>query len=240
MKEKLFNLTVETDVNAIECDLYSAKLIVAQAEDEIMRVEYPDANNVHVACGDGGLIISQRKKPFIKLKNQVIKIFVPAHTTPSIKLAGKRAECEVQSGIYSQLEVSVDGGAVSLSDCAFESVEILGGSVDTRINSSTIRGGLFVQVESGDVLAENAFAMHMECRVKRGNIGLVRLNCKECTFEAEKGNISATVSGGESQFNTTLLSKEGTVNRESAQHDDAENSFNAYSASGNIMLDFVN
>lgn len=103
---------------------------------------------------------------------------------------------------------------------------------------STVKGNLSVNLERGDILAENTFALYFESRVTRGNMGLVNLICKDSAFDTLKGNISASLKGDAENYNVDVVVGEGTANRESSQTG-AENSFHAYTKKGNIVLDFV-
>ncbi|MDE7086569.1 MAG: DUF4097 domain-containing protein [Clostridia bacterium] len=237
MKDKNIIFTVETDVTQIECDLVNAAVSVEEAADGIFKIEYPNAKNVHIGSGENGLFLSQKKKLFGG--KQQFKIYVPAHIIPAVKLNGKCFDFSVCGGIFGELNLNADCGNMNLKDCVFESVDVNGGEMNACLGGSTVKGNLNLQLAKGDVLAENTFATRTVLRVKRGNLGLVNLTCKDCTFETEKGNVTATMKGCEEDFSTSLLSKEGTVNRESVKRDGAENVFTAYTQKGNVVLDFI-
>lgn len=238
MKDKnLF--TVDTDIAVIECDLTNAELFVEQSPDGKFAVEYPAAKNVYIASGDNGIIIRQRKRTLFNKLGQTIKIFVPAHTVPSFSINARACGLYIEKGIYGQLVINADDGKVNLSDCVFESAEITGGGVDAHLYGATVKNNLYLIADKGELLAENTFATRVECRLKRGNIGLVNAACKDSSFDVRKGNITVTLAGAEENFNTSLVTNEGTVNRESAKHDGAAGTFQAHSGKGNIVLDFV-
>ncbi|MDE6075029.1 MAG: DUF4097 domain-containing protein [Clostridia bacterium] len=238
MKEKILNFSVDTDVNNIECDLYCAHLILAPASDGKLTVEYPDGKNVNAGCGDGTLIVNQQRRRFFAHKKQAIKISVPEHTVPALKITGKHLAVEISDGIYGDLAVTADDGDLYLSGGSFGEAEITGGDVSVYLNGITVKGNLIIKIDKGNVLSENTFATRCECRAARGNIGQVNLNCKDGSFDTQKGNITASLSGSADVFNTDLFTKEGTVNRESQKPDGAEGSFHAYTKKGNIVLDF--
>ena len=89
------------------------------------------------------------------------------------------------------------------------------------------------------MLAENTFFKRAEVRVKRGNIGIVNVSCKDCAFDTQKGNITASLAENEDEFNTSVVAREGTSNRESTAKCGADGNFHAYTESGNIVLDFT-
>lgn len=240
MKEKNYIYSVETDVNSIELNLKNASVEICQAADEKFYIEYPNAKNIFAANDENGIIIHQGKCGFFIKPYQPFKIFVPAHTVPSLKIYGKKVQLLINKGIYGELSFSTEDGNVSLFDCVFESAEISGGDVNVHLAGATVKSGFISQTDKGDVLAENTFFTRAEVRVKRGNIGIVKVNCKDCSFDTQKGNIMANLAGNEESFNTSLITREGTTNRESAAaKEGADGNFHAYTKKGNIVLDFV-
>ena len=238
MKEKFLKFIVDTDVTAIECDFNCANVTFSEAPDGNFVVEYPNAKNISVASGGNSIIISQAKRSLFKFRKQDIKIYVPNHTVPSVRLSGKNYSACVSGGIYGDFYVTAESGAVNLDGCSFKSAEIVGGDIDAHLSDATVKGNLSVYLERGNILAENTFALYFECRVTRGNMGLVNLNCKDSAFDTLKGNISASLKGDAENYNIDLIVGEGTANRESSQSA-AENSFHAYTKKGNVVLDFV-
>ncbi len=239
MKEKNYIYTVETDVNSIEINATNATVEIFEAADEKFYTEYPNTKNISAANDENGIFMHQGKCAFFIKPHQEIKIFVPAHTVPSIKISGGSINLNVKCGIYGELNFAAEDGSADLNGCVFESAEILGGNIDVHIADATVKSGLVIQADKGDVLAENTFFMRAEARVKRGNIGIVNVSCKDCAFDTQKGNITASLSGCENEFNTSLIAREGTVNRESAAISGADGSFHAYTKKGNIVLDFT-
>ncbi|MDE6691601.1 MAG: DUF4097 domain-containing protein [Clostridia bacterium] len=239
MKEKNYIYTVENDVNSIELNLKNANVEICGATDERFYTEYPNAKNIFAANDENGIIIHQGKRGLFAKSMQNIKIFVPAHTVPSVKIYGKNVQLNINKGIYGELTLSAEDANATLSDCVFESAEISGGDIDVHVAGATVKSGLIFQSDKGDVLAENTFFKRAEVRVKRGNIGIVNVNCKDCAFDTQKGNITVSLAGSENSFNTSLISHEGTVNRESATSDGADGNFHAYTKKGNIVLDFI-
>lgn len=238
MKEKTFNFSVETDVNSIECDVYCAQLIFAAADDGKFTVEYPRCKNVSAGSGDGTIIINQRRRAPFGHRKQKIKIFVPEHTVPALKIYGKHLALEMSGGIYGELNLIADDGYVTFSGCSVQSAEITGGDLTARLADVTVKGNLVIKCDHGEVVTENSFATRFECRTDKGNIGQVNLSCKDSAFDTLKGNITVTLDGCAEDFNTDILAGEGTVNRESEKHEGAEGSFHAYTKKGNIVLDF--
>lgn len=237
MKEKIIKFTVEGDVAAIECDFTCAKVSFLEAEDGKFTVEFPNTNNIHAGSGDGTIVVSQSRRSIFKPKKQEFKIYVPAHTVPAVKINAKNFSAEFIGGIYGELNISAENGSIALSDSVFKNVEVIGGDIDAHLSGVTVKENLSMQIERGELLAENAFATHCECRFKRGNIGLANLNCKDSAFDTLKGNVTASLAGSAESFNTDLVTREGTVIGESVNAA-AENSFHAYTQKGNIVLDF--
>lgn len=239
MKEKNFIYNVETDVNLIELDLVNATVEICAAADEKFYIEYPNTKNIFAANDENGIIIHQGKSGFFIRPQQSFKIFVPAHTVPSLKIHGKSVELLVKGGIYGELSLFAEDGSATLYDCVFESAEISGGAVGAHVAGTTVKSVFISQTDKGDVLLENDFFTRAEVRVKRGNIGIVNVNCKDCAFDTQKGNITANLAGNEEDFNTSLVAREGTANRESAASGGADGNFHAYTKKGNIVLDFA-
>lgn len=238
MKNKIFKLDASAEAAEICCDLYDARLSVCASDDRQLRIVYPDHKNVNVAYGGSRIIINQTKRPFA-LSPQLITLCVPAHIVPDVKLCIKHAAVRFENGIYGDLSLIGEDGELSLTDCSFASGEVIGGNVNLYMGDATVKGNLFVQLNRGNVLAENSFASRAECRLKSGNLGFANLNCRECVFEAVKGNITAALAGTEDEYNTALRVKSGTANREAAEHAGAQKSVRAYTEKGNIMLDFL-
>lgn len=238
MKEKTYIYSVDTDVNSIELNLVSATVEIYGAADEKFYAEYPNAKNIFAANDENGLIIHQGKCGIFTSPRQAIKIFIPAHTVPSLKIYGKNVRLIIKGGIYGDFTFSAEDGNAAVYDCVLESAEISGGDINVHVADSTVKRAFVLQTEKGDVLAENTFFKRAEVRVKRGNIGIVHVNCKDCAFDTQKGNITANLAGNEESFNTSIVTREGTSNRESAAQDGADGNFHAYTKKGNIVLDF--
>ncbi len=239
MKEKIFVYSVENDVNSIELNLKNASVEISGEADGRFCAEYPNAKNICAANDENGIIIHQGKRGIFAKSMQNIKISVPAHTVPSVKIHGKCVRLLVKNGIYGELSLSVENGSAELSDCVFESTEIAGGDFKLHVAGATVKSGLIFQSDKGDVLAEKSFFTRAEVRVKRGNIGIADVSCKDCSFDTQKGNITVSLAGSAEGYNTSLVTLEGTVNRESATCDGADGNFHAYTKKGNIVLDFI-
>lgn len=238
MKEKNFIYSVETDVNSIELDVANAGVEICVTSGKKCFIEYPNAKNIFAANDENGIIIHQSKSRFFTRPYQNIKITVPAHTVPSLKIHGKNVDLSVKNGIYGELNYFAEAGYIALYDCVFGSAEISGGNINVHVTGATVKDNFLSQTDKGDVLLENDFFTRAEVRVKRGNIGAVNVNCKDCAFDTQKGNITANLDGNENDFNTSLVTREGTANRESAAVSGADGNFHAYAKKGNIVLDF--
>ena len=231
--------SVETDVLSIEIDAVNADIAIGESGDGTFRLEYPKTRNISAGASDDSVILNQNKYPLSNWKRQKISIFIPAHTVPDIKIHAKTCSLNIKGGIYAELALTIGDGKVKLGDAMFSGAQISGESADVTLNNVTVKGTLFLQVDKGNVLAENTFATRADCKVKRGNIGMASVNCRDCAFNTDRGNITATVVGSEQSFNTTLIAREGILNRESTKHEGADGNFQAYADKGNIVLDFA-
>ncbi len=239
MKERNYIYSVETDITLIELNLTNAGVEIYGNADGRFYAEYPNTKNIYAANDENGIIIHQGKCGIFIKPYQNIKIFVPAHTVPSVKISGKKVNVYLKSGIYGDFMFNAEEGDVSLIDCVTQSAEISGGAINFHIADSTVKNGLLIQTDRGDTLAENSFFTRAEGRIKRGNIGAVNLTCKDCAFDTQKGNIMASLVGSEGNYDISLLTREGMSNRENAINGDAEFRFHAYTKKGNIVLDFI-
>ena len=142
------------------------------------------------------------------------------------------------SGIYGEVTFSAEG-EIYADNAAIESCAINSARCDCRLTDCTVKGSLIVSAGEGGLTLENTFATHISARIKRGNVGAARLNCRDTIFETDEGNVTAEIAGDEGDFDVIVDAKEGTCNRESANIEGNTASFKAYSAKGNIFVDFV-
>lgn len=231
--------SVKTDVTNIEIDAVHADVTVIQATDGTFKVEYPASKNISVGSSQDCVILSQSKFPLSRWRTQSICVHVPSHTVPNIKIHAKNCNLTVQGGIYGELACTLGDGTVKLFDALFSSVEVAGDGADFRASGITVKNNVYLQLEKGNVLAEHTFATRTDCKVKRGNVGLVAVSCKECALNTYRGNVTATLVGSEGEYSTTLITREGTVNREGVNREGAGKSFLAYAEKGNIVLEFA-
>ncbi|MGN1373190.1 MAG: DUF4097 family beta strand repeat-containing protein [Candidatus Coproplasma sp.] len=238
MKTKIFKLEATAEINEICCNLYDATLNITVSEDKQLKVTLPDCRNVNVAVGEKTLIINQAKK-LLNFKKQVITISVPTHVVPSLNVTGNRASVTVDGGIYSDLNLNGVCGELNLTNCAFASVQASSSQSNINCIETTVKQNLLLQIEKGQIVSENCFALIADCRLKSGNMGLINLSGSDATFETESGNITLTLAGCEEEYNTLIRVKNGTSNRPSTQNVSAQKSVKAFTDSGNILIDFV-
>lgn len=241
MSRKTEILDVRTDVTAIQIEVDCATVEIFSVAAPNLSVEYDADKTLRVGENGGELTVKQGKRLFSRLyRSPAVKIAVPECVVPSVTFAGKNATLTLSEGIYERLVCYAENGSVTLNGTALSQLEIKGGNVEVTIDSATVKGSAVCTVTSGDILLENTFALYTECRNKRGNLGAVSLNCKDSVFETVSGNISLTVTGKESGYNLNLVAVNGTCNHEERTlHDGAENTLKAYSAKGNIVVDFT-
>lgn len=236
MKENI-KFEIDGDISAVECDVCDAFLKIKGTQDEKCAVEFPDAVNVNTGAKDGTLLISQRKRRLFSGK-QTVALSVPAHSVPSFKLSAKCSNLEMSGGIYADFSLNAESGEVKISDCAFESLEIIGGDIAVKLINCTVKNAIYIKLDKGSVLTENSFATRCEYRIRHGNIGLFDMTGKECVAETEKGNVTAEMHGSEEDFSYSVLAKDGTANRSDKQSESAKYSVGIYSGKGNVVLEF--
>ena len=238
MKNKIFKLEATAEINEICCNIYDATLIVNVYDGKELKVTLPDCKNVNVAVGEKSLIINQAKR-FFNFKKQVINIEVPEHVVPNLSLTGNSVRLCVDEGIYGDLSLNGVQCELVLTSCAFASLQATVNKIDAIISEATIRQNLLFQVEKGQLIAENCFALIADCHFKSGNMGLVNLNGDNFTFDTVKGNITLTLAGCEEEYNTLIRVKSGTSNKPSMLNEGAQKSVKAFSENGNVLIDFV-
>lgn len=240
MKNKIMQYTAAYDVNSIVFDASNARIYITSTQENELKISCEKSKEWHISCNEGVLTVKQspRFRLFGK-KKATVEMLVPDHILPDILIDGKNCSVLVNGGIYNQLSLVCDDGAAELYDCSFSGCELTGVALNTNLKGVTVKNALVVKCDCGNMIWENSFAACTECRVKRGNIGLSGFNCKNSIMEAENGNVAAQLGGEENDYNLGLLVKEGTANRESVQREGAARSFKAYSAKGNIAIDFL-
>jgi hypothetical protein len=241
MSKQVNIYNVETDINSIQCNVYFASVSIVSTTQPKLTVEFIQNKNINIANDESTLYINQSKHfvaPFSKKPKIVIN--VPECVVPSLSVTGSTLSLKVNGGIFANVEVLAENGKVGLYDAAFDSVEVKGNKVLFLARAITVKGVLDSIISSGEILLEKVFAMHTELSNKRGNVGAIDLSCKDSSFECECGNISLTVDGVRGNYYLTLLAKNGTCNHESdSQNTAGKNMLKAYSAKGNIVLDFA-
>lgn len=238
MKTKIFKLEATAEINEICCNIYDARLNVIASEDKELKVTLPDCKNVNVAVGEKSLIINQTKR-LLTIGKQVITISVPTHVLTALSIISTRAEVCIDGGIYADLSLNGVGGELSVTNCAFASMQASCNQLNVNLSETTVKQNLLLQIVKGQLLAEKCFALIADCRLKMGNMGLINLSGNDLTFETESGNIALTLSGCEDEYNTLIRAKNGTTNKPSTQNDGAIKSVKAFTDSGNVIIDFV-
>lgn len=233
---------IADDVAVISCVIEHANLKIETTTQNTLTVEYPDGAGVKVENDGERLIITQKLSGaarFFKLSAQPLTVKIPTHIVPSVTVTGESSKVHIDGGIYDVLEYKSKRGGMKIESAMLSSAEIKGDSINVAVANSTIKGSLICSGANGNVNLENIFATHIDCRVKSGDVGAANLNCRDSAFEAYRGNVTATVLGDERVFGVSLTAKDGTCNRESANKEREEATFKAYSAKGNIFVDFI-
>ncbi|MGN1103805.1 MAG: DUF4097 family beta strand repeat-containing protein [Candidatus Coproplasma sp.] len=238
MKYKIFKLEATAEINEICCNIYDAALNINVYDGKELKVTLPDCKNVNVAVGEKSLIINQAKRLF-NFKKQVIGIEIPEHVLPSLSITGNRALISIDGGIYADLSINGVCGELKTANSSFAFVQVTSSDLNVNLSDTTVKHNLFMQIVSGQLIAENSFASIADCHLKNGNMGLINLSVGNCTFETDNGNITMTLAGCEDEYNTLIRVKNGTSNRPSTQIEGAQNSVNAYTDNGNVLIDFL-
>ena len=240
MKNKTLEYTAAGDAVAIICDLVNAGLHITPTQENELKITCNNAKGLHISCKEGVLTVKQSTRTHLfTSKKTIINVYVPDHTLPDITVNARSCSADITSGIYGRFTLSCDNGTAELRDCSFADCELTGDNLSTYLKGVTVKNTLAVQCGAGDMIWENSFASCTQCRVKRGNIGLSGFNCINSVMQAENGNVAASLKGKESDYSLGLLIKEGISNKESVKREGAARSFKAYSAKGNIAIDFV-
>lgn len=238
MKEITFYCNVEQEVAAIECEVRDAELAFIASEDEKLSVTFPKAKNVHAGFGGDGLIVKQGKRPLFSGR-QKIKIRVPSHLVPSVKINADDSPVTFGDGIYGELSFHSRGGSLAVSGSAFSDLTVSGDGTEVSLQRCTVKENLMVNLTDGNILCEEVFATGIDCHTVGGNIGMAIVEGKESTLETQSGNISATLKGTAESYSTSILAMNGMSNRDGITVDGAERFLRAFTESGNIMLDFT-
>jgi hypothetical protein len=236
--KKIYN--VQTDISSITFDLYGACVCIRSTTEKYLALELSKNALIHIANTQGDLFIKQNKRLLARFrKKPVLTLFVPEHLLPSIQINGNDTLLTLSGGIYRSLELYSVTGEVKLSGAAFETVDIKGDNLNICADNLTVKSGLLCNIQSGETLLENCFATHTECRNKCGNVGVVNLTCKDNLFEAEHGNVTASIVGNKDDYNLTFATREGTCNMESDEGKTCTGALKAFTYKGNIYVDFI-
>ena len=236
MKDKICVFNADSDIAAIDCNVCDADLTIKTAADSTLSVIFPVAKNLNAGNDNGTLYVSQTRHHPLFSRRQSIEICVPEHLVPALNLNAKHCNISIEGGIYADITIISEGGKISIDDIDADSVEINGGRLDVDIEDSTLKGSLYINARSAKFLAQNTFAGIAVVRTKKGNMGIVALNAKECTLETDEGNITATLKGRREDFCLKTTEKAGNTVSDSCLK---PKSFTAYTAKGSIVVDFI-
>ena len=240
MKNSVYNYAADSEIATIVFDIQFVDLTIIPSQDNSLQITCENDKRLDICLNESTLTLTQGNcNPLFFHKKKRIEIRVPDHTLPDIAITAKGSAIKFLSGIYGRFTIDGEGCSLNCENAAFAECTITGGVLSTYFSGVTVKNMLVVKCEAGDVLWERSFAGCTECRVKRGNIGLSGFNCKDSIMEAETGNVAARLNGEESDYSLGLLIKEGTANRESVLREGAARSFKAYSAKGNIAIEFM-
>lgn len=236
MKDKICIFNAESDATAIELNVCDADVTINRATDSTLGVTLPVAKNVNAGSDKGTLYVSQTKRPPLFSRRQKIEISVPEHIVPALRLNARHCNISVEGGIYGEVNMICESGTIRIENTDAESVEINGGRLEIDVESSTLKGSLYINARTAEFLAQNTFAGLAVVRTRKGNMGIVALNTKECTLETDDGNITATLKGKREDFCLKTTEKAGNTVADGCLK---SKNFNAYTAKGSIVVDFI-
>lgn len=241
MSKKIRIFSVDADVTAINLELHYAAVEITATASSVLEVEYEEDRRLHIAADGDELYIKQNRRLISRLSRRPrITVRVPDCLVPSVNAAGDNLRLSLLDGIFDRFVCTAENGKILLKNAALSEAEIACGNADCIVDSVTVKGKLSCSVASGEIVLENDFALYAECRSKRGNLGAVKLNCKDVVFETANGNISVTLDGEKCDTNLNLFAKNGTCNQENrSEHPDAQNNLKAYTGKGNIVVDYL-
>ena len=240
MKYNNYEYSASGEITVIVCDLHGVDLRIVPSHENELQIVGDNGKRLNVSLDGSTLKIVQGNLNSLFLhKKKRIEVRVPEHTVPEIAIDGKHTSIAVTGGIYGKFSVDGDDCTLKCESASFSECSFTGSALSTYLKDVTVKNTLVVNCDEGDTVWENSFAACTECRIKRGNIGLSGFNCKDSILAAENGNVAARLSGEQSDYNLAIFAKAGTANRESVMREGAARSFKAYSAKGNIAVDFV-
>ncbi len=230
----------EGEISKISLDAENACITITTTGENELKIEYENAKGAHISLDENVLNINYgRAKRLLARRKKQITLHVPEHFVPELEIRAADSEIEICGGSFGRLELQGDSCRFTCENAYFTDCSLSGTALDTLIKGTTVKNALIVNCGKGDMVWENSFAACTDCHVKRGNIGLSGFNCKDSVLSAEEGNVSARLDGDGSDYNLGLLAKEGTANMDSVSREGAVRTFKAYSARGNIAIDFT-
>jgi hypothetical protein len=238
----LKNIKIEGDISGIVCRLNKCKVSFFVEEGKAITMDADKAFKFKVCQEGKKIIVRQGARKILdtfRRTKHTLKIGVPAHIVPSLSLTGTDIDLDIEHGIYRDFDIYSDKSTIQINDAAFEGIDVRSIHSTANICSATVKNSLYIGIGGGEILLEKCFALHTECRNKGGNVGAIDLNSRNNIFEAENGNITATIYGEPEQFNISIEAKEGTCNRQSSTIENCPRFIKAYTQNGNILLDFV-
>lgn len=240
MKNLSYEYSATAEISTIICDLHSAELIITPSHGSELGIFSQNGKRLDVSLSGDVLKITQGNcSRFFVRKRKRIELRVPDCTVPQLTIEAKHALICVSGGIYDKLNVSGEDCTVECANASFADCTFTGTTLSMYLKGVTVKNALVAKCDEGDAIWVSSFASRTECRIKRGNIGLSDFTCKDSIMTAENGNVAARLKGEESDYSLGLMIKDGTANRESNLREGAARSFKAYSAKGNIAVDFV-
>lgn len=233
-----FDFEPTDETSDIVCDVYDATLFICAADGNKPQILFPETKNVCVTLKKNTLTVRQTKRR-INRRKQLITIFVPTHTVPNITISSEKGCVCVADGIFGDFNLSMGVGKLTIKGCSFSSLYATCADCRTFVTDTTFKKSVNVHIARGQLLMENTFAFAASCRIENGNIGLIDLCGNTFAFATQKGNVTLTLNGSESDYNATVKVKDGTTNKQKIINDGAQKSISVIVDEGNVMLNFA-
>jgi DUF4097 and DUF4098 domain-containing protein YvlB len=227
--ETITKLDVNVDIRDV--NLYFS-------EDESYRLEYYEAekDTITVEVKDGILKIRNQYRRwfnwgYISKEVRQFAIYLPQSFSESIKIDTATGDVEVTGFDLTTLEIIVDTGDVSLTDCEVSGnlliesstgdVKLMGvnaPSITVKASTGTINledvnaeAEVDAHTTTGDVQLKNALTEKLTVRTSTGRIRLINVQCPEVKLSTSTGNINADLVGNGQDYSLRLSTDTGSI-----------------------------
>ena len=100
MKNKTFEYTAASDVNAIICDVANAVLHITPTQANELKIACKNAKGLHISLNEAVLTVKQAARTHLFInKKTVINLYVPDHTLTDITLNASNFSADITGAI---------------------------------------------------------------------------------------------------------------------------------------------